>query len=96
MASTSEYDRVPIEEVLPGMGLHALDDGWTPLEAFVLIKALDEDGDPRWAYRTTQAPNREELLGALIVHTDLLRDELLDEWLPDDSSEDEDVEDTLT
>ena len=76
----AEEERIPIEHVLPGMGLHPLPEGWTPVEALVLIKCLDEDGDPTWSYRTTAAPNREELLGALIVHTDLLRKELLDDW----------------
>jgi hypothetical protein len=63
--------------------------------AFVLIKARDENGegqDGAWSYRTTEAPNREELLGALIVQADLLRDELLDEWQPDEE-EDEAEED---
>jgi hypothetical protein len=72
--------RVPIAEVLPGLEIHPLGDGSTPIEAFVLIKALDEDGSPTWAYRTTNRLNREELLGALIVQTDVLRKELRDEW----------------
>jgi hypothetical protein len=72
--------RVPISQVLPGLEIHPLGDGATPIEAFVLIKALDEDGAPTWAYRTTNRLNREELLGALIVQTDVLRKELRDEW----------------
>jgi hypothetical protein len=50
----------------------------------VLIKALDSEGVPTWGYRTTNRLNREELLGALIVQTDVLRKELRDEW--DDDS----------
>jgi hypothetical protein len=72
--------RRPIEEVLPGMQIHPLDPGWTPLEAFVLIKSLDESGDTAWAYRATHRPNREELLGDLIVQTDILRKELVEGW----------------
>jgi hypothetical protein len=60
-----------------------LEAGWTPVEAFVLIKCLDESGEAAWSYRTTNRLNREELLGALIVHTDLLRRELVDEWNDD-------------
>ncbi len=78
--------RVPLADVLPGMGLHPLPEGWTPLEAFVLVKLLDERGVASWSYRTTHPPNREELLGALTVQTALLRRELLDEW--DDEDED--------
>jgi hypothetical protein len=76
-------ERVPISEVLSGLTIHPLEPGETPLEAFVLIKTLDGDGDPAWAYRTTNRLNREELLGALIVQVDVLRRELRSEW--DDS-----------
>ncbi len=89
MATERDHDedggRLPIADVLPGMGLHPLDEGWTPLEAFVLVKSLDENGNASWSYRTTHPPNREELLGALVVQTELLRRELADQW---DSEED--------
>ena len=62
------------------MALDPLPDGWTPVEALVLIKCLDEEGSATWVYRTTARPNREELLGALMVHTDVLRRELASEW----------------
>lgn len=80
----SEEERVAIEKVLPNMGLHPLPDNWTPIEAFALIKVLDEDGDSTWCYRTTAVPNRHELLGALMVHVDLLKQELVDEWEKDE------------
>jgi hypothetical protein len=85
MKSTGHDDenRMPFEQGLPHMGIQPLPDKWTPLEALVITKCLDEDGDSTWCYRTTSVPNREELLGALIVHQDLLRRELLAEW-PDD------------
>jgi hypothetical protein len=76
----TDEDRIPIEQALPGVTLHRLPASWTPVEALVLIKCLDEDGDVTWCYRTSAKPNREELLGALVVHTDLLRKELLEEW----------------
>jgi len=66
------------------MALHPLPEGWTPVEALVLIKCLDDEGVSTWSYRTTARPNREELLGALVVHTDVLRKELLAEWGDDD------------
>jgi hypothetical protein len=75
--------RVPITEVLSGLSIHPLEPGETPLEAFVLIKCLDAEGDPSWSYRTTNRLNREELLGALTVQVDVLRHELRAEW--DDS-----------
>jgi hypothetical protein len=56
----------------------------TSRACLVLIKSLDQDGDPRWSFRTTARPNKEELLGALIVHTDLLRKELVSGWEEED------------
>jgi hypothetical protein len=72
--------RIPVADVLRGLEVHPLEAGWTPVEAFVLIKCLDEGGDASWAFRTTNRLNRQELLGALIVQTDLLRKNLVDEW----------------
>ena len=77
-------ERIPVADVLPGMGLHPLPNGWTPVEALVLIKCLDEGGASSWVYRTTAPPNREELLGALVVHTALLRNEILGDWEGDE------------
>ena len=84
MSNEDGDDRRPIEEVLPGRGIHQLDDGWNAVDACLLIKCLDDEGQVRWVYRTTAPPNREELLGALVVHVDLLRRELLDEWVDED------------
>jgi hypothetical protein len=62
------------------MGLHPLDSGWKPLQAFVVIKCLDAEGESTWAYRTTHSMNLEELLGVLTVHNDVLRKELVEIW----------------
>lgn len=75
-----EDARVPIAKVLSGMELHPLPEGWTPVEAFVMVKALDEDQEPSWCFRTTNQLNREELLGALVVQTEYLRQSLVEEW----------------
>ena len=80
MANEANEERRPIEEVLPGMHLHPLEGGWRPVQAFVMIKCIDEDGDTTWAYRTTHSMNLEELLGVLTVHNDMLRKELLEVW----------------
>jgi hypothetical protein len=86
MTSERQGD-VPIEQVLTGMRLHKLPDKWSPIEAFVLVKCINDEGNASWVYRTTSDPNREELLGVLVVHTELLRREIVSEW------EDEDDED---
>lgn len=62
LSGMSAEERRPIGAVLPGSGLHPLDPGWTPLQAFVLVKALDEAGDTVWSSRTSERFNLEELL----------------------------------
>lgn len=76
----SDEPRIPLADALPGMGIHPLEDGEVPISAFLLIKLLDEDGDPSWSFRTTEAPNQEELLGALMIQVDLLKASLLSDW----------------
>lgn len=71
---------MPLAQALGGLEIHPLEPGWTVIEAFVLVKCLDDSGKATWAYRTTHVPNREELLGVLTVHTAPLRRELLNEW----------------
>ncbi len=73
-----------------GSTLHPLKPGDTVEFAFLLIKTIDDQGLTWWAYRTTSPPNREELLGALIVHHDLLRAELVARWGDEEDEEDED------
>ncbi len=80
-------ERVPVSEVLRGLELHPLEEGSTAIEAFVLVKLLDEDGYVNWGYRTTNRLNREELLGALTVQVAVLTKELRDEWDDDDDEE---------
>ena len=82
-----DEERRPIGEVLPGFTLHPLDDGWTPLQAFVLVKSLDEEGSTAWSFRISEQLNLEELLGALTVQVGVLRRRLIDDW---DELEDED------
>ena len=53
----------------------------------VLVKYLDSDGDPAWAMRTTHRLNREELLGALTVQTEYLRQSLVSEWIDADDDD---------
>lgn len=72
--------RVAIGDALPGVEIHSLPEGWTPVEAFVLVKAIDEEGVSTWSYRTSNPLNREELLGALMVQCRLLTDELVEEF----------------
>lgn len=73
-------EKIPAHDVLVDMRLHPLEPGEVAEYAFVLLKVRAADGETSWSYRTSDAPNREELLGALVVQTDLLRRELLGDW----------------
>src|SRR5262249_115163 len=76
--------RVPVEQALYGLEVHPLPQGWTPISAVGLVKRLAEDGEPTWAFRTTDGLNDEELLGTLTVRTDLLRRELVESYYDGD------------
>ncbi len=79
-AGVSDDDRLPIESVLPGQRLHPLDEGWTALQTFALVKCLDDDGDVAWVFRTSEPFNLEELLGALTVQVEILKRALVRHW----------------
>ncbi len=72
--------RAPLPDVLPGLTFEPLPEGWRPVEAFVLVKCLDEDGDPTWSQRVSEGINEEELLGALTVQTELWKQALIRDW----------------
>lgn len=83
----ADDERVPVDQVLVGMALHALPEGWTPVEALVFIKSLDATGQSEWSYRTSATPNLEELLGVLTVQRELVKHRLLSQWLGDESED---------
>lgn len=65
--------RRPIGEALAGLELEELEQGLVPLEALVLVKVIDEDGDPCWAVRTTDGLTDAEAMGALLGELDRRR-----------------------
>lgn len=81
----TDEPRRPITDVLgASFEVHALPDGWTPLEGVLLVKCLDEDGHASWAFRTTKGLNDEELLGVLTVRTELCKREVVDSYIDDE------------
>jgi len=47
--------------------------------ALLIVRLEDSDGrDAGWSYKTTEKPNREELLGALEIRLELLKRSLLE------------------
>ena len=83
MDDDNEEPRSPIGEVLDGLSIHSLAEGDVPLNAFVMVKVADSDGDTGWAFRATEPPNSEELLGVLMIQVELLKKSILAEWDPE-------------
>ena len=96
--AASHDERIPIHDVLPGISLRSIEGTQEINFAFVLVKFHDTDEDRQdsaWAYRTSSAPNREELLRALRVQEKLLEKELTMEWSAEVSRDDDVDEDTF-
>lgn len=66
-------DAEPIGDVLDGLTLLPLGDNVTPIEAVVLVKAIDGDGYMAWYTRWTAGVTAVESIGAL--HAALILEE---------------------
>ena len=80
MTEPNELGHLPIEEVLPGAMLMPLPEGDEVVTVYVLVKSRDAEGLTGWSWRSPEIVNQEELLGALVSQTDLLRDQMLKQW----------------
>lgn len=82
MAEPTDSGRRPIGDVLPGMTIVPLPDGHEAETVYMLVKTRSTQGDTdfSWCWRSPEIVNREELLGALISQTDLLRQQILNDW----------------
>jgi hypothetical protein len=75
----------PIGQVLgDGFRVPPLLPAWTALEGIVLVKCLDDEGHPSWAFRETEGMNVEEVIGALTIQLDMLRERAVDAFRDDD------------
>lgn len=75
----------PIGQVLgDGFRVPPLLPGWTALEGIVLVKCLNADGRSSWAFRETEGLNDEELIGALTVQLDLMRQRVIEMYDEED------------
>lgn len=80
----SDIEYVPAADVLNGIEIAPLPEGWMVLEAVVIVKGLDEDGDPLWCTRYTQGLTRTELLGILTGAQALAKNDFLEMYQVDD------------
>jgi len=84
--SASGYGE-PIGQVLgDNFRVPSLPDGWTALDGIVLVKCLNEDGRAAWSFRETEGLNEEEVIGALTVQLDLMRERTKALYIGDDES----------
>lgn len=79
-ASENSEQLPPIGDVFPGVRLAALPDDCVVETLFVFTKLRLDDGTSVWQWRSPGITNHEELLGALIVHAEMLKAQLLEEW----------------
>lgn len=82
-----ELERKPIGEVLPGIEVPPMDEGYIAIDAFMLIKTLNEEGSPIWMLRTTKGISTVELIGALDTMLDHQRDAFRKSWIDDEDDE---------
>jgi hypothetical protein len=84
-----EQERRPIGDVLRNLSIHPLADGERAVSAFVIVKTVDQDGEPNWVSRRTgwNEPADEELIGVLTIQLDLERRDALAAWGGDDEDE---------
>lgn len=76
--------RLPIGEALNGLTIVPLTPGSVALECVVLIKEMDEDGDPSWALRYSETISHVEVIGALAVMDRHERDRFEGNWRKDE------------
>jgi hypothetical protein len=67
-----------------GLEMADLPEGWTPLSAVVIVKALNEDGRPVWASRISEDLTSVEALGMLQMVEAWTLDDLRDAQEGDD------------
>jgi hypothetical protein len=79
---------VPAAEVLPGIDLLALPEGYTPLAAIAIIKTLDDDGGIAWLVRYEKGLGGVEALGALHMAVNNLAEDVRNAYRPDPTEDD--------
>ena len=77
----------PIGDVLTGVQIREIPEKWAVVEAFVVLKCLDENGSPAWLMRATRGLADEELLGALLVHAEVVKAEIVSQYVDDEEDE---------
>lgn len=85
--SADEEVYVSAEQVVSGLRLMALPDGCVPIEAIVIIQAMDANGHSSWRSRYTEGLSHIETVGAMRVMTQLAEREAVAAYVPDQDNE---------
>lgn len=72
-----------------GLEADALPDAWTPLEAFVVLKCLDDEGGVALVMRATKGLRLWDSVGMLTAALDVQREGMRADFV-DDEGEDDD------
>jgi len=75
----------PIGDVLSGVEIQPLPEGWVVLGFHAMLKCLDEDGDVNWISRYTEDGHYIESLGAMRAAVVMLECQVRDGYQPDDT-----------
>jgi hypothetical protein len=81
----------PSEHEVYGLKLKPLGDGYIPLEAVCIVKALDGDGDPTLVVRHAGNLNDWERVGMLAAALDIAKEQTAASWRGDPDEEDDDA-----
>ncbi len=74
-----------------GLEAEPMPDGWTPLEAVVVMKCLDETGEVALLTRSTEALRSWDAVGMLTAALDTQRDDVRANFISDDDEDEEDA-----
>lgn len=85
MPSVDDEYGMPVGEVLgENFRVPPLPAGWTALDGIVLVKTLDDEGQSAWSFRETEGINDEEIIGALTIQLDLMRQRAIEAYTSGD------------
>lgn len=80
MVEPNELEHIPIGDVFPGVHLARLPAGCVAETVFVFSKVRFDDGTTAWHWLSPGITNQEELLGALIMQVEILKEQILENW----------------
>jgi hypothetical protein len=83
VSQADDFPYRPIGEVLSGIEVKVLPEGYMPLEVGLMIKTLDPDGDVCWVNRWTRGPHSIEFLGALHAAILTMGNDIVQAYVPD-------------